>query len=192
MTTAREHVRVARALGDLPLVDAAFASGKLSYSKVRAITRAATPATEQNLFESTLRVENFLDIAKYATASQIEKITAAYRRSRIDPSQPPGDLRRFLRCSTTASGMARIEIQLPPEQAKISRKRSSPHSTLAAARTLPRNHPPASRPTLPRNHPPRPIRSRSRPSAPMRWSASPRPTSNNRRARSAPVTNSSS
>jgi hypothetical protein len=42
---AREHVRVARALGDLKLIDAAFADGKLSYAKVRAITRVATPQT---------------------------------------------------------------------------------------------------------------------------------------------------
>src|SRR3989442_1033352 len=36
---AREHVRVARRLADLPLVRAAFARGELSYSKVRALTR---------------------------------------------------------------------------------------------------------------------------------------------------------
>src|SRR4029079_10307001 len=40
---AREYVRVARALGELRLIDAAFATGKLSYSKVRAITRVAAP-----------------------------------------------------------------------------------------------------------------------------------------------------
>lgn len=65
---AREYVRVARALGDLQLVDAAFAAGKLSYSKVRAITRVATPETEQD----------FLDISTGATASQIERLSAAY------------------------------------------------------------------------------------------------------------------
>ena len=40
---AREKVRVARALPALPQVCAAFAAGRLSYSKVRAITRVATP-----------------------------------------------------------------------------------------------------------------------------------------------------
>jgi hypothetical protein len=39
--TARQHVRVARALRRLPLIEAAFAGGELSYSKVRAITRVA-------------------------------------------------------------------------------------------------------------------------------------------------------
>jgi hypothetical protein len=59
---AREHVRVARALGELRLTDEAFAAGKLSYAKVRAITRVATLETERD----------FLDIAMHATASQIE------------------------------------------------------------------------------------------------------------------------
>jgi hypothetical protein len=108
-SAAREHVRVARTLGQLPLIDATFAAGKLSYSKVRAITRAATPETEQD----------FLDIATHATASQIERLTAAYRRTRIDPTQPSLDLRRFARRSDTASGMVRLEIQLAPEQANV-------------------------------------------------------------------------
>src|SRR5437763_10246281 len=43
---AREHVRVARALGGLPLIHEAFACGELSYAKVRALTRVATPAAE--------------------------------------------------------------------------------------------------------------------------------------------------
>lgn len=43
---ARENVRVARALTELPLINAAFKAGELSYSKVRAMTRAATPENE--------------------------------------------------------------------------------------------------------------------------------------------------
>ena len=46
---AREKVRTARALGKLPLIDAAFRDGALSYSKVRALTRAATPENEAEL-----------------------------------------------------------------------------------------------------------------------------------------------
>ena len=42
---ARERVRVARALGDLPRLAAALARGELSYAKVRALTRVATPET---------------------------------------------------------------------------------------------------------------------------------------------------
>ena len=39
---AREHVRVARRLPDRPLIRTAFAAGEISYSKLRALTRAAT------------------------------------------------------------------------------------------------------------------------------------------------------
>src|SRR5262245_22388455 len=46
---AREHVRVARALGALPLLAGALARGELSYSKVRELTRVATPDTEEQL-----------------------------------------------------------------------------------------------------------------------------------------------
>src|SRR5262245_4145371 len=41
-TTAREKVRIARALGGLPRIDQAFAAGRLSYAQVRAVTRVAT------------------------------------------------------------------------------------------------------------------------------------------------------
>jgi hypothetical protein len=44
--TAREHVRVARTLRDLPVIRGEFAAGRLSYAKVRALTRIATPATD--------------------------------------------------------------------------------------------------------------------------------------------------
>jgi hypothetical protein len=46
---AREHVRVARALGSLPLLSKALARGELSYAKVRELTRVATPETEERL-----------------------------------------------------------------------------------------------------------------------------------------------
>src|SRR3989304_3283273 len=47
--TARERVRVARALGTLPLLAQALARGELSYAKVRGLTRGATPETEARL-----------------------------------------------------------------------------------------------------------------------------------------------
>src|SRR2546428_7251269 len=46
---ARERVRVARALGSLPRMAHAVARGELSYAKVRALTRVATPETEERL-----------------------------------------------------------------------------------------------------------------------------------------------
>src|SRR3954464_14340664 len=68
--TARQHVRVARALRRLPAITTAFSSGELSYSKVRALTRVAEPGTEVELVE----------FARHATASQVERTVRAWRR----------------------------------------------------------------------------------------------------------------
>src|SRR5277367_1775682 len=46
---ARERVRVAHALSDLPKIAASMSRGELSYSKVRALTRVATASTEDAL-----------------------------------------------------------------------------------------------------------------------------------------------
>src|SRR5688500_9494084 len=58
---AREKVRVAIALGGLPLIDAALERGELSYSKMRAMTRVATAANEEML----------VTMARCTTASQL-------------------------------------------------------------------------------------------------------------------------
>jgi hypothetical protein len=55
MTTAREKVRVAHALKQLPMVSKAFAAGELSYAKVRAMTRVAGRENEGDLLAFALR-----------------------------------------------------------------------------------------------------------------------------------------
>ena len=55
IATAREKVRVAQALKHLPLVSAAFATGELSYSKVRSLTRVANAGNEEDLVVFALR-----------------------------------------------------------------------------------------------------------------------------------------
>jgi hypothetical protein len=67
---ARERVRVARALGALPLLAQALARGELSYAKVRALSRAATPETEARL----------LAVGRAGTAAQVERIVRGWRR----------------------------------------------------------------------------------------------------------------
>src|SRR5437764_2565833 len=67
---AREHVRVARALGTLPRLAQALARGQLSYSKVRALTRVATPETEERL----------LAVGRAGTAEHVERIVRGWRR----------------------------------------------------------------------------------------------------------------
>ena len=67
---ARERVRVARALGTLPALAEALARGELSYAKVRAITRVATPETEARL----------LAVGRAGTAVHVERIVRGWRR----------------------------------------------------------------------------------------------------------------
>jgi hypothetical protein len=67
---AREHVRVARCLSQLPAIREAFALGRLSYAKVRALTRVATPESEMEL----------LPLADVLTAGQLERALRVYRR----------------------------------------------------------------------------------------------------------------
>jgi hypothetical protein len=71
MGAAREKVRVARALENLPKVSAAMETGSLSYSKAREITRVASVETEDAL----------LMVAEHGTASHVEKLVRAFRRS---------------------------------------------------------------------------------------------------------------
>ncbi len=70
--TAREKLRVAHALEQLPRIAAAMAAGSLSYSKVRAMTRVADTATEKYL----------LNVALQGTAHQVEKLVRAFRRAK--------------------------------------------------------------------------------------------------------------
>ena len=67
---ARERVRVARALATLPRLAQALARGELSYAKVRALTRVATPETEERL----------LAVARTGTACHVERIVRGWRR----------------------------------------------------------------------------------------------------------------
>jgi len=70
MSAAREKVRVACCLESLPQIDAAFAAGEISYSRVRGMTRVATPENEDFL----------LRIAHHGTAGHIEQVVNKYRQ----------------------------------------------------------------------------------------------------------------
>src|SRR5688572_1917260 len=67
---AREKVRVARSLEALPAIDGALKAGEISYSKVRAMTRVATAANEEQL----------LGMARETTGAQLEKICRLTRQ----------------------------------------------------------------------------------------------------------------
>jgi len=106
--TAREHVRVARALAHLPLISAAMERGQLSYSKVRALTRVARPDTEQAL----------LDLALSGTAVHVEKVVRGWRR--VDRAEEAAEEelrheRRFLEVYPDEDGSWVLRGRLDPE-----------------------------------------------------------------------------
>jgi len=70
MGVAREEIRVACALPGLPQISKLFSEGRISYSKVRAMTRVATAKNEEAL----------LMVARHGTASHVEKQVQLYRR----------------------------------------------------------------------------------------------------------------
>ncbi|MCY3969777.1 MAG: DUF222 domain-containing protein [Acidobacteria bacterium] len=109
---AREKVRVARALRELPLMSEAMKSGQLSYSKVRALTRIARPDTEKDLVE----------LGKAGTAAHIERVVRSWRR--IDRSVEAADdeLRDASSHVTThidENGMFVIRGRLAPEAGEV-------------------------------------------------------------------------
>jgi 5-methylcytosine-specific restriction endonuclease McrA len=67
---AREHVRVARALGTLPLLAQALARSELSYTKIRELTRVATPETEERL----------LAFGRAGTAQHVARLVRGWRQ----------------------------------------------------------------------------------------------------------------
>ncbi|HUJ75263.1 MAG TPA: DUF222 domain-containing protein, partial [bacterium] len=98
LATAREKVRVARALGNLPAIDEALRTAHLSYAKVRALTRVATPQTEGRL----------LEMALLATASQLERICRGYHGV-LDRDAPPRPEERWVRSRVLPGGMVKVE-----------------------------------------------------------------------------------
>ena len=112
---AREHVRVARALADLPRLSDAMRRGKVSYSKMRAVTRVATPETEDDL----------LNVALSGTAAHVEKIVRAWRR--VDRlAEQAEDRRRHetrsLRTWVDEDGMVVVRGRLSPEVGAVLRR----------------------------------------------------------------------
>ena len=105
---ARERVRVARALATLPLLAQTLARGELSYAKVRALTRVATPETEARL----------LAVGRAGTAAHVERIVRGWRRvdrraeARESARQHAG---RALHVHQDEDGMVVLRGRLEPE-----------------------------------------------------------------------------
>jgi hypothetical protein len=123
MGTAREKVRVARALDGLPAINSDFEKGELSFSKVRAMTRVATEQNESQL----------LMIAQYGTAQHVEVLVRAFRTvtrsdelAKDDSGKSEGQCdkdrdqlqrdKRSVSCYQDDEGMWIIQAKLPAEE----------------------------------------------------------------------------
>ena len=110
--TARDHVRVARALVQRPLVRRGLASGELSYSKVRALSRA--PAGEDDA--------GLVELARASSAAEVERVVRALR------SAPSADValanrsyaRRFVDWSWERDGSFRSAVGCRPRTGRRS------------------------------------------------------------------------
>ncbi len=107
----REQLRVGRTLAELPAIREAFGSGRLSYSKVRALTRVAEPEMEEDL----------LELAEEATAAQLERIVRGYRRA-ITEDEVTARERRFFCTRWEDDGTLTVRGSLPAEEGALLRK----------------------------------------------------------------------
>jgi hypothetical protein len=109
---ARDRVRIARALEKLPQVSESLAKGALSYSKVRAVTRIATPENE----------DEWLNIALSSTGAQMEKIVRCCRQAEACNAPNHDRLQREARQLMTyydEDGMLVVKGRLPSEVGKV-------------------------------------------------------------------------
>ena len=109
---ARERVRVARALAELPLMSGAMRRGELSYSKVRALTRIARPDTEESL----------VGLGRAGTAAHAERVVREWRRIDRTVEASDDELRDASSHLTThidENGMFVIRGRLAPEAGEV-------------------------------------------------------------------------
>ncbi len=122
LRTARDHVRVARSLEELPVVRAALAAGGLSFSKARALTRLERPIDEEAMVE----------LARATTAAELDRLVAGHRQidntnthdredcGSAEPSVDDGGWsRRRYRQRTLPDGMVQITLVVPADTAKL-------------------------------------------------------------------------
>jgi hypothetical protein len=112
LSAAREKVRTAHALRSLPAISAAFAEGRLSYSKVRALTRVA-PMHDEDL------------LLAYALGTTAESVEERCRQIRnVAPESAHHARRTWTNRSLTmwrdeARGMLRVTVEVPIEEGEL-------------------------------------------------------------------------
>ncbi len=113
LSAAREKVRTAHALREMPAISAAFEDGRLSYSKVRALTRVVEYHDEQSLLKYALRV----------SAEQVEERCREIRNASPDKSVGIAwrawEHRSLIVSRDPARGMMKITVEMPLEDGEV-------------------------------------------------------------------------
>jgi len=104
---AREHVRVAKALRKMRTIAGLFREGRLSYSKVREVTRVVDVIDEQRL----------ADLALTATASQLARMISGFRSA--DARRLAQQTKRAMWWHERDDGVIEIRARLPKEEAAL-------------------------------------------------------------------------
>jgi hypothetical protein len=110
--TARDKLKVANALYDLPTISGAFQKGDLSYSKARSLCRVATPQTESEL----------LGFALKSTAGHVERHCIGLRNAMRGLSTRDArrlHRQRHLTVSPNLDGSVTLMVELSKEQADL-------------------------------------------------------------------------
>lgn len=102
--TAREHLRVARCLARMPAIREAFATGSVSYSKVRAITRVATEEDEQDWVATAVALP----------AAKLTRLTGRCKTITTQEERAPSK-QQSLAWSHDDNGMLVVVVRLTPE-----------------------------------------------------------------------------
>ncbi|WP_261562027.1 HNH endonuclease signature motif containing protein [Frankia tisae] len=129
-----EYLRVARALQTLPQISATFARGEISFSKVRAITRIATPDTEAEWAHE----------AKRCSARELERLVSLQSKIKSDGGRDPGkkgDKKETIRCSWrwNEDGTFLLIARLDPERGAVIAKALEMATSSLDQPTDPRN-----------------------------------------------------
>lgn len=110
--TAREHIRVAYALEELPRTSAAMKRGLISYTKVREIARAGTPENEEALLEYALA----------GSATKLRRMVLGWKRfgreGEVDAEEWRHRSRR-LSVAVDDEGMVVVRGRLEPEAGAV-------------------------------------------------------------------------
>ena len=108
LAAARENVRVAHALKELPLTAEAMKSGQLSYTKARTMTRVAQPETEATL----------LEFARSTSAARLEQLARRWKTLSRDGEISAEEVRhrsRTFSVAIDADGMYVVRGRLEPD-----------------------------------------------------------------------------